>query len=204
MQWEKGYMDNYEQKYNSPGSEVKADVSWERYMNPTEKRKAMRKRYDYSVDKLYGSVLDVGCGDGFGMYRMSQSPRITHITGLEIHDKNLREAENNLMGINNVKIIKGIGEKMPFKDGFDCIHCGHTLEHVFDDLAVLLEIKRLLEGVAVISVPINGGISLQHIREYTIEGFTSLINKHFNILESKTFIAHVKSFVVVVNKKLCE
>lgn len=191
-------MNKYEQKFNSPGSEVKADVSWERYINPTEKRKVIRERYDYSVSKLYGNVLDVGCGDGFGMYLMSQNPDITHIIGLEIHDKALKEANKNLSGIENVMIVKGIGEDIPFNEMFDCIHCGHTLEHVFDDTAVLLEIRRLLRGVAVISVPINGGLSLQHVREYTIEGFTAQVSEYFNIIESRSFIGHVESFVVVV------
>jgi len=191
-------MKKYEQKFNGPDSEVKADVSWERYIDPAENRKVIRDRYDYSVSKLYGSVLDVGCGDGFGMYLMSKNTDITHIIGLEIHDKALIEANKNLRDIENVMIIKGIGEELPFNEKFDCIHCGHTLEHVFDDLAVLLEIKRLLKGIAVISVPINGGLSLQHVREYTIEGFTALIGKYFNIIESRTFMKHVKSFVVVV------
>ena len=190
-------MNKYEHKFNSSGSEVKADMSWGRYAHPTEKRKAMRERYDYSVGKLYGTVLDVGCGDGFGMYLMSLNEKIKHITGIEVHDKAFAEAEINLKDIENVKIVKGIGEEMPFTDSFDCIHCGHTLEHVFDDRAVLSEIRRLLKGIAVISVPINGGLSLQHVREYTEEGFMSTICEYFTIIESRLFEAHNKSLVIV-------
>lgn len=185
----------YEQKFNSKNSGVKADESWDRYLDPSEKRQAFRERYDYSVNKLYGDVLDVGCSDGFGMYLMSKNPEIKTITGLEIHDKAILSAQANLKGIG--KIVKGIGEDMPFKEKFDCIHCGHTLEHVFDDVKVLSEIRRLLKGIAVISVPIRGGISLQHVREYTVEGFTGLIKEHFDIIESRSFMGHVESLVVV-------
>jgi ubiquinone/menaquinone biosynthesis C-methylase UbiE len=189
--------DRYDHKFNGPDSEVRADVSWERYFEPTEKRKAMRERYDYSISKLYGDVLDVGCGDGFGMFLMSQNANIESIIGLEIHDKAISEAIKNLENINNTTIIKGIAEKMPFDRKFDCIHCGHTLEHVFDDKAVLTEIRRLLKGTAVISVPIGGGISLQHVREYTVEGFITMISEYFEIIEMQAFIAHTTSFVAV-------
>lgn len=195
-------MNKYEQKFNSSKSEVKVDLSWGRYINPTEKRKAIRERYDYSIEKLYGSVLDIGCGDGFGMYLMSLNPKITSITGIEIHDKAIESAQDNLKGIDNIKIVKGIGEDMPFKAGFDCIHCGHTLEHVFNDEGVLTEIRRLLKGVAVISIPIRGGISHQHVREYTTKKFTSLVSKYFNILSQRSFVGHIESFVVVVEKKI--
>ena len=189
-------MNDYEEKFNSLKSGVKADISWKRYFNPTEKRRSMRDRYDYSMSKLCGNVLDVGCSDGFGIYLMSLNPKITHITGIEIHDKALTEARKNLKGIKNIKLVKGIGEEMPF-EGFDSIHCGHTLEHVFDDEAVLREIRRLLRGTAVISVPINGGISLQHVREYTTAGFVSLVDKYFEIIDMKAFVAHNTSLVVI-------
>ena len=185
-------VNKYEEKFNM-NSNVRVDESWNRYL--------VYRRYDYSIRRLYGNVLDVGSGDGFGAYLMSENPKIKTITCLEIQDRAIDEAKKNLKGIKNITIIKGIGEEMPFKKKFDSIHCGSTLEHAFDDRAILREIKRLLKGIAVISVPIRGGISLQHVREYTTNTeFLKLISEYFEIVDYRIFPKAIEesSLVVIV------
>jgi len=189
----------YEEKFNNPDSKVLINESWNRYMNPKGDNILARKRYDYSISKLFGNILDVGSGDGFGAYLMSKNPRINHITCLEIQDKAIKKAQKNLKGIKNITMIKGIGEDMPFEKRFDSIHCGSTLEHAFDDRAILKEIKRLLKGIAVISVPIHGGISLQHIREYkSNEEFLNLLEEYFEIISYKLFPRKIKGKSITV------
>jgi len=194
----------YEEKFNGPGSKVKMDRSWEWYKNEG-KPSVPHERYKYSIAHLYGNVLDVGSGDGFGAYLMSKSPRIKTITCLEIQDEAIKHARRNLRGIENVKIYKGIGEKMPFTKPFDSIHCGATLEHVFDDKAVLYEIKRLLGGIAVISVPIHSPVSPHyHIREYkSDDAFLRLVKEYLDVITYKVFtrVRIKKSTIVVIAKK---
>lgn len=185
-------IEKYEEKFNV-NSNVRMDESWSRYL--------VYQRYDYSIRQLYGNALDIGSADGFGAYLMSENPKIKTITCLEIQDRAIDEAKKNLEGIKNIKIVKGIGEEMPFKEKFDSIHCGSTLEHAFDDRAILREIKRLLNGIAVISVPIRGGISLQHVREYKSDyEFLKLLSEYFEIVNYKVFQKAIEesSLVVIV------
>lgn len=198
-------MDRYEKKFNLPDSKVKVDESWRWYR--FEKRMSVPlDRYKYSVAQLYGRVLDVGAGDGYGAYLMAKNPKVTSVTCLEIQDKALIRMRKNLEGIENIAIVKGIGEAMPFKRKFDCIHCGSTLEHVFNDRAVLGEIKRLLGGLAVLSVPICSPTDpIGHIREYkSYDMFLNLLKQYFTIVTYKKFIKkRIKktSIVVIVKPK---
>jgi len=165
----------YEEIYNGHGSQKKADNSWERYMNSDD---PTRERYEYSVDYLYGDVLDVGAGDGFGAYLMLKNKRIKTITCVEIQDKAIERMRKNVPG---VRIVKSTAESMNL-GLFDSVHCGHTLEHVEDIDGALEGIKRHARGRVVISVPINGGISHTHLREFkSIEEVNEIIGQYFII-----------------------
>lgn len=192
--------EQYEEKFNGANA-VKADESWQRYMQPAGVGCHVRERYEYSVQHLWGRVLDVGCGDGFGAYLMLQNPEVDHVTCFDVQDEALARAQQNLNGVENIMFVKGFGEEMPFTgQQFDCIHCGHTLEHVFDDKVVLNEISRVAAGFAVVSVPLHAGVNRRHVREYTKEGFLVLIRERFNILELKIFPrgGNIKSLVVIL------
>jgi len=189
---------NYEQLYNSPGSHKKADNSWERYMNPTDKEDHTRERYEYSISYLYGDVLDVGAGDGFGAYLMQQNKEITSITCVEVHDEAIKKMRYNIDG---VEIVKAAAEDM-YLGLFDSIHCGHTLEHVEDLEKALENIKREAKDRVVISVPINGGISHIHLREFkSVEEVENILSGYFDIEEQKVFTKNssVSSAVFVMN-----
>jgi ubiquinone/menaquinone biosynthesis C-methylase UbiE len=191
----------YEEKFNTVGSKVKVDQSWNRYYN--NKNCISYQRFMYCISKLYGNVLDVGSADGFGAYLMSKNINIKHITCLEIQDKAIKEAKKNLKGIYNIEIVKGIAEEISYFDNsFDSVFCGETLEHVFDDVQTVKEIYRVVKDLVIFSIPIKGGISLQHVREYTLEEFDNLIEKYFKIVSIKLFIneKNIKELVIECKK----
>jgi len=204
-------MDNlrqkYEDKFNIQFPEVGINKSWEYLINyePTRNKDQLipYERYNYSISQLYGHVLDIGSADGYGAYLMSKNPKIKTITCIEIQDLAIEKAKKNLKGIENVTIIKGIGEDIPFKEPFDSIHCGATLEHVFDDRKVLSEIKRLLKGIAIICVPIAWGTDkLVHIREYKSEKeFMNLLGEYFEVIKYKTYTRKDRRITTVVTVK---
>jgi 2-polyprenyl-3-methyl-5-hydroxy-6-metoxy-1,4-benzoquinol methylase len=171
---------NYDELYNGPNSHKKADDSWNRYMDPVDKRDQTRERYEYSVSYLYGDVLDVGAGDGFGAYLMQGNKSITSITCVEVHDESIKRIKHNV----GIKAVKVAAEEMNFDRKFDSIHCGHTLEHVENLYRTLENIKRHAKDIVVISVPIRGGISHIHLREWrdSREAF-EMVEKHFEIKE---------------------
>jgi len=176
---------------------MKVDNSYERYI------KTGNDRYEYSVSHLFGKVLDVGCGDGYGILLMNKECAIKKVTGIDIQPEAIREAMTNLKGI-DVTIVKAEAENIPFPyNSFDSVHCGQTLEHVKDDEKVLKEIQRVVRKRVVFSVPINGGRSEQHIREYKTEKeFNDLISKYFKVVSTKIFVDEKKHkrIVVIANK----
>jgi ubiquinone/menaquinone biosynthesis C-methylase UbiE len=169
---------------------MKTDNSWDRYFGKVND--PGYKRYAYSVSYLFGTVLDIGCGDGFGIYLMNKQNVIKKITGIDNQTEAIQKARMNLKGI-DVTIVKADAENIPFdNNSFDCVHCGQTLEHVKDDEKVIKEIKRVVRKRAVFSVPINGGISDQHIREYTELSIIKLLSSYFKIISTKIFIDEKK------------
>jgi ubiquinone/menaquinone biosynthesis C-methylase UbiE len=172
---------------------MRIDNSFERY------RKSGNDRYEYSVSHLFGSVLDVGCGDGYGIVLMNNQSAIKKITGIDIQSEAIQAAMTNLHGIDAI-VLTAEAENIPFPcNSFDSVHCGQTLEHVKDDEKVLKEIQRVVRKRAVISVPINGGLSEQHVRQYKSEReFKDKVSKYFKVVDSKIFIDEKKHKRVVL------
>lgn len=167
---------------------MKIDNSHDRYL------KSGNDRYDFAVSHLFGEVLDVGCGDGYGIYLMQRNKSITNIFGIDKYREAVIKAKKNTGG----KILQAPAEYLPFDNKtFDCVHCGQTLEHVQDDEQALKEIQRVARQRVVISVPINGGLSAQHVREYTEKSITDLVSKYFKITETKLFTGKHKRLVLI-------
>lgn len=175
---------NYDKIYNSPSSCKKVDNSWGRYMTPTNKADQTKERYEYSIGHLYGNVLDVGAGDGFGAYLMQQNRGIDSITCVEIQDKALEQLHKNVSG---VEVIKSSIEDLDIGQ-FDSVHCGHTLEHVEDLSKALSNIKKHAKDKVVISVPINGGVSHSHLREFkSVDEIGEILEMYFYVSSYNIF-----------------
>jgi ubiquinone/menaquinone biosynthesis C-methylase UbiE len=183
----KKLIDKYENKFNDNESKVKVDESWNRYFD--DEKSISYKRYKYCISKLFGEVIDVGSGDGFGAYLMMKNQKIINVNCIEIQDKAIEISKNNLKDFKNINIIKGIGEELDFVDNyFDTAYCGETLEHAFDDNKIISEIHRVVKKLAIFTVPINGGINLQHVREYkNCDEIKNKLSKYFDIIEYRVF-----------------
>ncbi|MBN2310505.1 MAG: class I SAM-dependent methyltransferase [Candidatus Hydrogenedentes bacterium] len=95
-------------------------------------------------------ILDVGCGPGVQLQYLAASNRLV---GVDISAHALRRASGN-----GYLCCQGDldGRALPFRDGsFDIVVCTDVFEHLFQPLALLKEIRRVLksEGVAFLSVP---------------------------------------------------
>lgn len=171
---------------------MKIDDSYNRYSD--KKDDPNYQRYLFAVSNLFGEVLDVGCGDGFGISLMMKNKNITNIFGVDNSEIAIDRAFKNTGG----KLFVMDAEDLGFHDKtFDSVHCGQTLEHVKDDRKVLSEIKRVARSRVVISVPIKGGISEQHLREYTEDSIKKLVSEYFYIMDSKLFTGKHKRLVLI-------
>lgn len=143
-------------------------------------------RYHAVKPYVFGDILDVGCGRGYG-FDVLQSPGVAR-TGLDISLEFLKEARHNY---HSVSLVQATGERLPFRSrSFDSIIAFEVIEHLQDDIAFLHELKRLIRpgGLIAISTPnravASGGnkhpLNPFHVREYTIEEFTTLLQQSFS------------------------
>lgn len=80
--------------------------------------------------KEKGTLLDVGCGEGFFLVNMARAAPKLSLSGIDKREEILKEAKKHLKeaNIKNVKIFKGDGRNLPFeKSSFDVVVCLNTI-----------------------------------------------------------------------------
>lgn len=100
-----------------------------------------------------GAILDVGCGLGDTLDRLTDFKRWT-LYGAEYAAESARRARARLDG--RATICTASATALPFPDAtFDGLTCIEVLEHIEDDRAALNEFWRVLRpgGCAVVTVP---------------------------------------------------
>ncbi len=102
-----------------------------------------------------GNIIDVGCGDGFFLYLLSNLSVKVTLTGFDDDKIVLSNARKNL-GSEKIKLLDGTAVDMPFSNNvFDKAIMTEVLEHIDDDKKALSEVYRILKpnGVLVLTVP---------------------------------------------------
>ncbi|MBQ5666857.1 MAG: class I SAM-dependent methyltransferase, partial [Oscillospiraceae bacterium] len=92
------------------------------------------ERYMYARQFVYGDVLDIACGVGYGSYLMSKNPDVKSITGYDRSEKAIDQAKNNFC---TEKTMFVIGEPTSIEGEFD-----------YQEMAVT-EVNRVLVSVLV-------------------------------------------------------
>lgn len=100
------------------------------------------------------NVLDLGCGEGYGSFLLSQSAN--QIIGVEIDHETVTHATHTY-NQKNLQFIKGDILNLPIKNEkiFDVIVCFEAIEHIEKHEQLLYEIERVLkdDGFLIISTP---------------------------------------------------
>ncbi|MFI3247834.1 MAG: class I SAM-dependent methyltransferase [Rikenellaceae bacterium] len=135
--------------------------------------------YHFAAQRIEGRVLEIGTGSGYGIEIIAP-----HTTEFVTMDKFLTSIESELP--QNVNMVAATAPKLPFANSsFDYVISFQVIEHIKDDVEFVSEIHRVLRdgGKAIISTP-NRPMSITrnpwHIREYTKEEFTSLLETRFS------------------------
>ncbi len=100
-------------------------------------------------------ILDIGCGDGYFLYLISNLPVKLSLTGFDNDKVVLENARRNLRS-KKAELILGDAIRMPFKArSFGKAIMTEVLEHVSDDIVVMREVYRILKpnGVLLLTVP---------------------------------------------------
>jgi len=117
-----------------------------------------------------GRILDYGCGTGRLLQRLQEIYKKNEIYGADISDKALDYCQRR--GTSNVFNLKKVA---PWANYFDLVICLDVLEHVRNDVDLLIRIRQLLRngGRLLITVPAyeflwsGEDYVSKHIRRYT-------------------------------------
>lgn len=157
------------------------DYPQDKKTNPRFQRQlAIYKFCSKFVDNKF--TLDVGCGEGFGTYFLSQHAK--KIIGIDNSAESIEMAKKNY-NKENIEFIIMDAEKLEFPDEtFESVISLAVIEHVKDYESYLREMKRVLKkgGTGVLSflkriykVPLEP----YHFREFYLSEIQDLMKKHF-------------------------
>lgn len=111
---------------------------------------------------LPGSVLDVGCGDGFFMRRLARLGY--RAIGIDVSELAIDLARRVLAAHPHCEVHCTPIESFGPDAHYGLVTCGETLEHIEDDRAFLHQIQRLMRpgGTLVLTVPIDMSLWTEH------------------------------------------
>ncbi len=131
-------------------------------------------------------VLEVACGDGFGVRIMA--PKTAEVHGADIDAEVVAEARRRTDCPNAFFHVEDVTGMSFGSEEFDAVTSMETFEHV-DPHAYLGEVRRVLRpgGLLVLSTPQNrmGRIPLTscHVREYSLSELLDLCRQYFAVVK---------------------
>ena len=108
------------------------------------------ERYMYARQFVYGNVVDIACGVGYGSYLMSKNPDVKSIVGYDRAEKAINQAKNNFC-TDKTKFILGDPETVEGK--YDILVCLETIEHLENPKILKELVDRCEINEIVISFP---------------------------------------------------
>lgn len=138
-----------------------------------------------------GKVLEIGAGMGYGIEIIA--PLAKEYVTLDKHLVEIDPKFKNVSFIQmNIPPLKGIED-----NSFDFVVSFQVIEHIENDKKYVEEIHRVLKpgGQFIVTTPnINMSITRNpwHVREYTINGLTTLLGSYFSKVDSKGVFGNKK------------
>jgi SAM-dependent methyltransferase len=138
-------------------------------------------------------ILDVGCGEGFGIRALKSYHRGLAFVGLDNHFPSLTWGRKNIVAQD--PLLCGNAIKLPFGDNtFPMVICLEVLEHLSEPGLCLQEIIRVTSNYLLISVPhepffrmanfLRGknlarfGNDVDHVQCFTVRKLNNLLLPH--------------------------
>lgn len=142
---------------------------------PIAQERVINERFDRIMQILNpykdaDSILDVGCGWGEFLKKLSEAGFKGEKWGVDIVPELLYKASRRFPGFN---FVMRDAEDLPFeKDSFDIVFCGETLEHLNDPHSVIKKLKQIAKKVLVVTVPFERMIEApEHMHYFSLEDF---------------------------------
>ncbi|MFK7825064.1 MAG: class I SAM-dependent methyltransferase [Oligoflexales bacterium] len=115
----------------------------------------------FSTRKDIYKVCDVGCGNGFF------SKSLLHNNGIELHGLDASHyglEQAKILGYKKtIKVNDFSVDKLPYENNeFDLVICKDVLEHLFDPLHLLSELKRITKDTGLIFLLVPNHFTIFH------------------------------------------
>ncbi|MGP4071491.1 class I SAM-dependent methyltransferase [Piscibacillus sp. B03] len=151
-------------------------------------------RYQFALDYLYGRVLDLSCGAGYGTHMIAKRRKkeVIEVVGLDLDQEVIRYAKGEYY---HPKSRFEVGDAtdpslVDTYGAFDCIVSFETIEHIEDEQAILDNYYRLLKpgGTLIVSTPFGEGRGVPcgnpfHIYQLTQDEFRNLFKNQYEEVE---------------------
>jgi SAM-dependent methyltransferase len=172
--------DQFDKQYRRPGPRAVIENRWrifevaiEDFLNTVE----VQSQFEPV------RILDAGCGDGINLLGLS---KIVHLRGWNVR---IYGADYNPLRVDRASKLPFIEEvklspldSLPYPNGyFQVVLCNQVLEHISNDLDVLVEFKRILQpgGMLILGVP-NEGCALAWFRNHVLQRSILRTTDHVN------------------------
>src|SRR5262249_22448787 len=148
------------------------------------------------------SVLDVGCGTGYGSSILASSAR--KVVGLDISNEAITFAQDHYQRANLQFLVADCSRLSLKAESIEGIVCFEVIEHLVDQEAFLRELQRVLkeDGLLVISTPNRIFYTEEcketnpfHTHEFDFLEFGSCLRNYFAKVEI-CYQNHVYSVVI--------
>ena len=118
--------------------------------------------------------LEVGCGGGAVCRRVAE---VARVTGVDVSDIALDRAKSAEKGNDRVTYVKGSAPDLPIDDeSVDGVYCFEVLEHLWDPVAAVREMVRVVRPGGFLLVSMPNRFSLDLYLEKSLRGrFTDLV-----------------------------
>jgi len=142
----------------------------------------------------FWSLLEVGCGTGYVLSGIAEAYPDTKLQGAELFAEGLKFA---MARQPSIQFIQMDARKIPFADEFDVIGAFDVIEHIEEDLEVLMQMHASLKvgGIMLLTVPQHKWMWSSvdeyacHVRRYSAEELHEKIElAGFKILRSTSFV----------------
>jgi len=148
--------------------------------------------YKFAEDYIRGKkVLDIGCGEGYGTYYLSEFAK--DILGLDYDKAVINYAKDKYQKENLRFEVFDVKKLESFKNSFDVICAFQFIEHLQNHDEFLMNLNNLLnnDGIFICSTPNkldaspNSATPLNkfHMKEFYFDEFKDLLSRYFKRVE---------------------
>ncbi|TFB13222.1 class I SAM-dependent methyltransferase [Filobacillus milosensis] len=151
-------------------------------------------RYQFALNYLYGRVLDLSCGAGYGTHMIAKrrKKQVDEVIGLDLDPDIIKYAKQEYYHPKtNYEIADATDSNLKDAYGqFDCIVSFETIEHIENEQAILDNYYNLLKpgGTLIVSTPFGKGRGEPcgnpfHIHQLTQDEFRTLFTDRYEDVE---------------------